>query len=356
MVGRSKMSSQMQAAVLQGPQELVIKEVSKPPCPAGGLLVKVRCCSLCATDAKMWQRGHRDLTLPRILGHEVAGEIAEVDSGVAGLQVGDRVQVAPGLPCGRCRWCLGGAPNMCQNMQIIGFHHDGGLAHYLAVPAAGVQQGAVTLLPPSLPYTAAALAEPLACCLNAQELARVGSGDRVAIFGAGPQGLFHVQLARLRGAARIILVENNPFRLATAARAGADLVIDAGLQDPVSVIAAGTNGQGVDVVIPACGSLEALEWGLAVLAKRGRLCLYAGLPKEGETHPVNLNRLHYLEASLVGAYGCTSRQNALAVELMAQGRIGVDHLISHRLPLNRVVEGLDLVLNRGGLKIVIEFD
>jgi L-iditol 2-dehydrogenase len=163
-------------------------------------------------------------------------------------------------------------------------------------------------------------------------------------------------VARLRGAARIILVENNPFRLATAARAGADLVIDAGLQDPVSVIAAGTDGQGVDVVIPACGSLEALDWGLAVLAKRGRLCLYAGLPKEGETHPVNLNRLHYLEASLVGAYGCTSRQNALAVELMAQGRIRVDHLISHRLPLNRVVEGLDLVLNRGGLKIVIEID
>jgi L-iditol 2-dehydrogenase len=112
----------------------------------------------------------------------------------------------------------------------------------------------------------------------------------------------------------------------------------------------------VDVVIPACGSLAALDWGLAVLAKRGRLCLYAGLPKEGETYLVNLNRLHYLEAALVGAYGCTSRQNALAVTLMAQGRLRVDRLISHRLPLQRVAEGLELVWNRQGLKVVIELD
>jgi L-iditol 2-dehydrogenase len=117
-----------------------------------------------------------------------------------------------------------------------------------------------------------------------------------------------------------------------------------------------TDGQGVDVVIPACGSLAALDWGLAVLAKRGRLCLYAGLPKEGETYLVNLNRLHYLEAALVGAYGCTSRQNALAVTLMAQGRLRVDRLISHRLPLPRVAEGLELVWNRQGLKVVIELD
>lgn len=346
----------MLAAVLQGPESLVVQEISRPPCPAGGLLVKVRCCSLCATDAKMWRLGHRDLILPRILGHEVAGEVAGVDPGVVGFQVGDRVQVAPGLPCGRCRWCLRGAPNMCREMQIIGFHHDGGLAQYLAVPAAGVQQGAVSLLPPGLPDAAAALAEPVACCLNAQELARVGPGDRVAVFGAGPQGLIHVQVARLRGAASIFLVENHPARLAAAARAGADLVIDSERQDPVAVMQAGTDGHGVDVVIPACGSLEALDGGLAVLAKRGRLCLYSGLSPEGENHPVNLNRLHYLEASLVGAYGCTSRQNALALELMAQGRLPVDHLISHHLSLNRVAEGLELVLGRRGLKIVIDFD
>ncbi len=350
------MDIQMQAAVLQGPGDLVVKGVARPPCPDGGLLVQVRACSLCATDAKMWQQGHRDLTLPRILGHEVAGEIAAVAPGAEGFQVGDRVQVAPGLPCGHCRWCLQGAPNMCQTMQIIGFHHDGGLAHYLAVPGAGIQQGAVSRLPMGLPYSAAVLAEPLACCLNAQELARVSLGDQVAIFGAGPQGWLHAQLARLRGASRIFLVENDPGRLEAAANAGADLVIDAGRQDPVAVIFDNTKGKGVEVVLPACSSLKALKWGLAVLAKRGRFCLYSGLPKEGESYPVNLNRLHYLEASLVGAYGCTSRQNALALELMAQGRIRVHHLISHRLPLSRVAEGLEVVRSRRGLKVVIEFD
>jgi L-iditol 2-dehydrogenase len=346
----------MLAAVLQGPRDLVVTAVPLPPCPTGGLLVKVHACSLCATDAKMWRQGHRDLILPRILGHEVAGEIAVVSPGLAGFQVGDRVQVAPGLPCGCCRWCLTGAPNMCQDVQIIGFHHDGGLAHYLAVPATGLHQGAVSHLPPGLSYAAAALAEPLACCLNGQELAGVGVGDQVAIFGAGPQGWLQIQVARLRGAARIIMVENNPVRLKAAALAGADLVIDASRQNPVAVIQAETDSQGVDVVIPACGSLEALDWGVAVLAKRGRLCLYSGLPKEGESYPVNLNRLHYLEASLVGAYGCTSRQNALALQLMARERIRVDHLITHQLPLNRVAEGLELVYSRRGLKVVIEFD
>jgi L-iditol 2-dehydrogenase len=196
----------------------------------------------------------------------------------------------------------------------------------------------------------------LACCLNAQELAQVGLGDRVAIFGAGPQGLLHVQVARLRGAASILLVETDPARLDGAAQAGADLVIDGGGQDPVSIIEASSGGQGVDVVMLACGSRVALDWGLTVLGKRGRLCLYSGLPKEAEDHPVNLNRLHYLEASLVGAYGCTSRQNAQAVALMAQGRARVEQLISHRLPLSRAAEGLDLVGSRRGMKVIITFE
>ncbi|HAY21333.1 MAG TPA: alcohol dehydrogenase [Desulfobacterales bacterium] len=348
------MADQMLAAVLRGPKDLAITEVSRPLCPSGGLLIQVRACSLCATDIKMWQRGHRDLLLPRILGHELAGEIAVVSDDLSDFQVGDRVQVAPGLPCGRCRWCLQGAPNMCQAMQIIGFHHDGGLAEFVAVPAAGVHQGAVSHLPDALAFDLAALAEPLACCLNAQELARVGMGDQVAIWGAGPQGWLQVQVARLRGASRIILVENDPGRLQDAVQAGADLLLDIFQEDPVTAILEATAGKGVEVVIPACGSLEAFDWGVAVLAKRGRLCLYSGLPKEVETHPVNLNRLHYLEASLVGAYGCTSRQNALALELMAKGRIRVDRLITHRLPLNRVEEGFELVQSRRGLKVVIE--
>jgi len=346
----------MQAAVLREPGDLINIRVPKPFCPPGGLLVRVRACALCATDAKMWRQGHRDLILPRILGHEVAGEIAAVDPGLSGFEVGQRVQVAPGLPCGRCRWCLRGAPNMCQDMRIIGFHCDGGLAQYLAVPAAGVQQGAVSLLPRGLSCDRGALAEPLACCLNAQELTRVGPGDRVAIFGAGPQGRLHVQVARLRGASLIILIETDPARLKAATTVGADLVLDPAQQQPVAAIRDYTHGQGVDAVFLACGSAAALDWGLGVLAKRGRLCLYSGMPKEGETLPVNLNRLHYLEASLLGAYGCTSRQNALALELIAQHRLRVDQEISHRLPLEEVTQGLEVVLNRTGLKVVIEFN
>lgn len=344
---------EMNAAVLTAPGKLVIRRVPRPACPSGGLLVAVHVCSLCATDAKMWLRGHRDLTLPRVLGHEVAGTVADVASGVQGFRIGERVQVAPGLPCGRCWYCLQGIPNMCREMRIIGFHHDGGLAEFLAVPAAGVQQGAVNPIPADLSFPAATLAEPLACCINGQERAAVSPGDHVAIFGAGPIGLLHAQLARVRGASRIILVEIASDRVAQAHQQGADFVLDASQIDPVAGILEHTSGKGVEVVMLACGAGQALEWGLAVLSKRGRLCLFSGLPPDQAVRLVDVNRLHYLEATLVGAYGCTSRQNVLAMELLAQGRIQVEKLLTHRFPLTEVEHGLRLVQNRQGLKVTI---
>lgn len=350
---------EMQAAVLRGPGDLEVTRRPRPACPPGGLLVAVRACSLCATDAKMFARGHRDLVLPRILGHEVAGVVAEAGAGVTDWRPGEAVQVAPGLPCGGCRWCLRGAPNMCERMRIIGFHEDGGLAQYLAVPAQGLSQGAVNRLPAGLGFAVAALAEPLACCLNALEQVRLEPGETVAVFGAGPQGRLVAQAARLRGASRLILVEVAPARLdrarlAQAADTGADVMVDASWEDPVAAIRRETQGRGADVVLPATGAVEALTWGLAALAQRGRLCLYSGLPPEGEAWPVNLNRLHYREATLVGAYGCTSRQNALALELLGRGRIDGEALISHRLPLARAREGLELVRDRAGMKVVVE--
>ncbi|OPX20421.1 MAG: hypothetical protein BZ151_04045 [Desulfobacca sp. 4484_104] len=344
----------MNAVLLIAPKKLELGRVPRPACPQGGLLIKMAACSLCATDAKMWHQGHRDLILPRILGHEMAGTIVEVGNGVRGLQIGDRVQIAPGLPCGRCRYCLRGVPNLCQEMRIMGFHHNGGLAEFLAVPAAGVHQGAVNLIPAALSFRVATLAEPLACCINGQEQAVVGPGEHVAIFGAGPIGLLHAQLAYLRGASRVILVEIAPERIALARQGWADEVIDAGDQDPVAAIGELTGGQGVDVAMLACRAIEALEWALAGLAKRGRLCLFSGLRPDQASQALDLNRLHYLEASLVGAYGCTSRQNALALELLAQGRIPGDKLLTHRLPLAEVETGLHLVQNRQGLKITID--
>ncbi|MDD3581602.1 MAG: zinc-dependent dehydrogenase [Desulfobacca sp.] len=345
---------EMNAALLTAPKKLEFCRVPRPECPKEGLLINVAACSLCATDAKMWHQGHRDLILPRILGHEMAGTIVEVGNGVRGFQIGDRVQMAPGLPCGRCRYCLRGVPNLCQEMRIMGFHHDGGLAEFLAVPAAGVHQGAINLIPAALSFQVATLAEPLACCINGQEQAGVGPGEHVAIFGAGPIGLLHAQLAYLRGASRVILVELALDRIAQARQGWADVVVDAGNQDPVAAIRESTDGQGIDVGMLACRAVEAWEWALAGLAKRGRLCLFSGLPSDLGNRPVDLNRLHYLEATLVGAYGCTSRQNALALELLAHGRIPGEKLLTHRLPLTEVENGLHLVQNRQGLKVTID--
>ncbi|RJS69510.1 alcohol dehydrogenase, partial [Methanophagales archaeon] len=171
------MQIEMKAAVLGGIEDLKIVDIDIPACNPGDILIKVESCAICKTDVKMFHAGHRDLELPRVLGHEVAGTIVEVGKEVAEeFKVGDRVQVAPGLPCGSCPFCIRGIPNMCDKMKIIGFHHDGGFAEYMLVPANGVHNGCVNKIPPSLSFEEASLAEPIACCINALKRCRVEPG------------------------------------------------------------------------------------------------------------------------------------------------------------------------------------
>jgi L-iditol 2-dehydrogenase len=152
-------------------------------------------------------------------------------------------------------------------MSIIGFHHDGGFAEYMLVPANGVQNGCINKIPLSLSFEAASLAEPLACCINAQELSKIQLGDTVVIFGVGPLGHLHRQLAHISGASEVILIENSPERIAFAKKVAPDYLIDSTEVDPVEAVKEITDG--VDVVIPACSDPEVLALGIEMLNKRG---------------------------------------------------------------------------------------
>ena len=201
----------MKAAVLKSPGILQLEDLPRPECPPGGALLKIEACAVCGTDVKMLQQGHRDLAYPRVLGHEIAGRIVEIDQD-CGLKEGDLCQVWPGIACGSCGPCLRGADNRCRSMKIMGFNCDGGFAEYMALPAQSLIRGA-NLLPENFDPALASLAEPLACCINGQELTRVSEGDVVLIYGAGPIGALHALLAELRGAALVIVAEKLPGRI-----------------------------------------------------------------------------------------------------------------------------------------------
>ena len=348
----------MKAAVLGRIKDLKIVDIDTPACNLGDILIKVEACAICKTDVKMFHAGHRDLKLPRVLGHEVAGTIVEVGKGVEDkFKVDDRVQVAPGLPCGSCPFCIRGVPNMCDAMEIIGFHHDGGFAEYMLVPANGVQNGCVNKIPPSLSFEEASLTEPIACCINALELCHVELGDVVAIFGAGPIGHLCAQSAQLFGASEIIIIENSPQRIEFAEKNNlADVIIDSRAIDidPVEALREETNSNGVDVVIPACSAPSVPVQGVKILNKRGRIVFFSGLPYGYENISLDHNLIHYKEIQIFGAYGCTSEQNRGAVRMLSAGRINVKYLITHRISLDELIKGFEMVDMHNAMEVVVK--
>ena len=201
----------MKAAVLISPGVLEFADLPDPKCPEGGALIKVKACAVCGTDVKMLQYGHRDLAYPRVLGHEMVGEVAKIDRDCK-IAEGDLVQVWPGIACGRCRSCGRDEDNRCQEMKILGFNRDGGFAEMLALPPECLPRG-LNVLPKGFDPVLVSLAEPLACCINGQAQAKVRSGDVVLIFGAGPIGCLHALLAEHLGAAKIIIVEKLANRI-----------------------------------------------------------------------------------------------------------------------------------------------
>ncbi len=334
------------AARLYGPSDLRLEQMPRPQCPPGGLLLRVLACGICHSDIKMWRQGHKELSLPRVLGHEIVARVVEAAPGVKGFEPGDLVQVFPGLACGRCPECRQGRHQRCPQVKVMGFSFDGGLARYLALPAAALELGGVSRLPVGLSPPVATLAEPLACALNALEAAGLEAGQALAVFGAGVMGRLLALAAREMGAARVTLLELAPERCRD-------------LEVPVLDISGGFHasalrrrlGGSVDVVVPACPDPRALEWGLELLRPGGRLVLFSGLPGSPQ---LDLNQLHYRELSLVGAYGCNAGQNRQALKMLARRAKEVEALIGARLPLAQVARALELAAAGRGLKVVLE--
>ncbi len=343
----------MKAAFLTGIQSIKLRETPRPQPSRGGLIVKVKACAICGTDVKMYRFGYSAAKFPLIPGHELAGTIAEVGEGIQGYREGERVVVAPNIPCGRCFYCQRGMQTSCQKLQTIGIHRDGGFAQYVAIPAQAVEQGCVMHIPEGISFEEAALIDPASCAINAAELSRVKVGDVVVVIGAGPVGCLNVEVSRAFGAEKIILVQRSLPRLKEAEFTAADVYTSPLKEDMVERVMQETEARGADVVIVACGSGQVQEEALKIVARRGNVNLFGGLPKDSPFIKFDSNLIHYKEAFVIGTHGGSTRQCKMALDMIASGKIKAKEYVSSRLHLTDFPKAIKLAEQRKGLKIFI---
>ncbi len=349
------MSEMMKAAVFLGPEKMEVREVPKPECREGEILLAVKACAICGTDGRIYFHGQKNVVPPAIIGHEIVGEIEEIGGGVDGYSLGEPATVVTSIGCGHCDYCERGLTNMCPDSKAIGYYYPGGFAEYMIVPAEAVRQGAVIKLPEGMPYDEAAMVEPLSCCINGQEYVHIEPGDTVVVIGAGPIGCMHLMLAKAEEAGKTIIIDVDEKRLKMAERFEPDLIIDGRDGSSVERVLQATGGLGAEVVIVACGSHQAQMDAIRMAAKMGRVSFFAGLPKDKPTITLDANLVHYREISVFGAFASHRRQFVKALELIHSGKIDAAKVITHRFPLERIVEGIITTKKGEGLKSVVVF-
>lgn len=343
----------MIAAVFRGPDELDVGEIETPEISPDEVLVKVGANTVCGTDVRIL-RGEktRGIGQPVVLGHELAGRVAEVGRNVRGYEVGAVVGLAPAIACRHCYYCKRGMENVCLNKRIVGNIEDGGLAEYVRIPADAVAAGNLVVAREDLAPEYLALAEPLGCCVRGHENYRVELDDTVLVMGAGPIGLFHVQLALLSGAGTVIVSNRSESRRVFAAEIGAHVTVDPASEDLAEVVAEHTDGLGVDVAVICVGKPQLVNDALRVTRKGGRVNVFAGLAGDGWAQ-VEANLIHYNELALTGASDSRRRDYEAALRLIESGRVAVDKLITHRFPLRQAAEAIEKSASGEGIKVAV---
>jgi len=313
----------MRAVVFEAPGEIAVRERAIPQPLTDEVLIRVAACGICGTDRHI-MHGEFATRPPVVIGHEYAGTVVAVGPGVADLCEGDHVAVDPNIVCGQCRPCLRGQVHMCRNLTALGVNQDGGFAEYAIAPRKQCHR-----LPAGVSLRDGAMVEPLACCIHGMDLAGVRTGDRVAVIGGGAIGQLLAQLARLSGAATVLVSDMVAARRKLARELGADLVWDPADGDPTQC--GGPLEGGVDVVIEAVGSRitnsQAIAW-----AAPGGTVLWFGVTPPGHLVEVEPNLIFERELRIQGAR-INPFTHGRAVDLLAARRVNVAPLITLEIGL-----------------------
>jgi 2-desacetyl-2-hydroxyethyl bacteriochlorophyllide A dehydrogenase len=328
------MAKMMKAAVIEKPNQLVIKQVPVPDIAENEVLIKVKYTGICGTDWSIYTGKYSADKLPLIAGHEFSGTIAQVGKKTRGLKEGDRVTADINMSCGTCFYCRQGQKLMCRDFHQLGIHVDGTYADYVKAPFDQVH-----VLPDSLDFLAGAFIEPVSCVIHSSKAAKVTHGSSVAVIGSG-LGVLHGLLARLRGAAPVIVIGDNAKRLAIAKEFGVDVTINIkDGKDPVAEVKKLTGGRGADFVVEAVGTPKTYEQALEMVRPGGTLAAF-GICAGDDTIKVRPFDLVLGEKTIVGSCAGVGTDWTDAMALLAHGHIKPQPMFSMIVPVEELEAAL----------------
>ena len=338
----------MKASRFLGNKTFAVTDLPTPHVGPGELVLRNQVCGVCGTDVHIYhgEPGSADVNPPVVLGHEYSGEVVEVGEGVTGFAVGDHVTVDPNIYCGHCAYCQNGKKQLCPSMEAIGVTRDGGFAQYSRIPASQAFK-----LEPTVPWEAAAMAEPLACCLHGIDLAGIQVGDKVCVVGGGAIGLLMVQLAKLSGASQIVLSEPNEKRRQVGLQLGANAALDPTRPDAQEAFAQVLGG-GANVVIECVGNVPAVKSAFQFAGKGATVLLFS-VPKVDATFDLPLFDVYKKELTIKGSF-VNPDTHARAVALINSGKVDFGPIITHRFPLDQLPEAIAMQMSDASIKVVVE--
>jgi len=329
-------------------EPLRIEEVDIPRISPEEVLVKIKACGICHTDLHFIDEGlYKPGKIPQIMGHEAGGDVVEVGSGVKGVRVGDRVLIHFYFSCDQCYYCQRGRQSLCisPDFEQFGFTVDGGYAEYAKAPARSIVE-----LPKEVPYEAGILVDAGSTAYHAvREIGNVKLGDTVAIIGTGGVGSCTLQMAKLSGAT-VIAVDINDSKLEVAESIGADFTINAAEKNVPAEVRRLVGSRGVDIVYEFVGRTQTMNDSLEILARGGKL-VFIGYSEDNIV--LNTRRLVRGELQVVGSRASSRYETEKVVRLVRDGKFKLDPLITHRLPLGSINEGLDLVRKGEAIRAVV---
>ncbi|UCD14413.1 MAG: zinc-dependent dehydrogenase [Thermoplasmatales archaeon] len=338
----------MKVAMYYNNNDIRIEEMPVPEINDNELLVRVQSSGICGSDVMEWYRIKK---APRVLGHEITGDIVEVGRNVKKYKVGDRVFVSHHVPCNNCKYCLNDQHTLCDTLHSTNFY-PGGFAEYLKVPEINVDRG-VFILPREMSYDEGVFIEPLACVVRGMQIARMKSGQNVLIIGSGIAGLLHIKLVRTLDAGRVIVTDINDSRLQMAKKMGADAAIHAKKNVPEQV-RKHNNGKLADLVVLCAGVPSAVKQAIQSVNRGGTILFFA--PTEpGVDIPFPLFDLWNKGITMVSTYAGSPKDIAEAIDLINLKKVNVKDMITHKLPLSETAKGFKLVAEaKNSIKVVIE--
>jgi L-iditol 2-dehydrogenase len=333
----------MRLAVCYGPYDLRLECQPVDSLGPNDVLVRVAYCGVCPWDLRVYSGLSSSVRYPLQMGHELSGVVAEIGPQVAGLKAGDRVVVDAIRRCGTCPACLRGLENHCENAD----YSRGGFAEWMVTPATNVYR-----VPPGTPLLHAALTEPLACIVRAQNRLGLEPGATALVSGCGPLGLLHTQLLRQRGI-RVLASDPVARRREIALDLGADAAFDPSETDLVQAARDHTGGWGVDAAVVANGAVAAARQALPLLAFNGTLLLFAGIHPRAEL-ALDPNEIHYRETWITGSSDYTHTEFRQSLALIEQGALQIESLITDVFPLAELVGALEAVRSGERLKVMVQ--